>query len=154
MRRCALALTLISLIACPAAAAQRGVTIDPDSPTAKEYALPLDSARRAANGAKAQPSTASPEEESQAPAPLFGEGVGEDPKSPSGKSKRKTGTVTGPGATPDAAPGIDAVVRSAARTPGAPDGGGIGTGLLVIGIAAAVVGTGAGVGLALRRRRS
>jgi hypothetical protein len=131
--------------------AKRGSRPDP----ARHPVIHPDELRRAASGAKARPATASPQKESEAPAPLFGEGVGEDPQSGSAEPRRKGVTGARTDEEPEtSASGIDAVVRSAARTPGTPDGGGIGTGLLVIAIAAAVVGTGAGVGLALRRRGS
>jgi len=38
-----------------ASAAEKGVTIDPGSPSAKEYALPLETARRDANGEQHRP---------------------------------------------------------------------------------------------------
>jgi hypothetical protein len=71
---------LVAGLLAPAAHAQSkpepGVTIDPNSPAAKEYALPVDSARKAAQGKTKKKST-------DKKAPLFGEGV--KPKSSSAK---------------------------------------------------------------------
>lgn len=63
--------------AAPAGARSGAVTVDPDSPSGKEYAIPLESARRAATkGTDDGPGSAS---QGQRSAPLFGEGVGGAP---------------------------------------------------------------------------
>lgn len=53
-----------------AGAVEPGVTVDPGSPSAKEYALPLEAARRDASGESGKP--VAPGERD---APLFGAGV-------------------------------------------------------------------------------
>jgi hypothetical protein len=57
-----------------ALAQEDGVTIDPDSPSGKEYAIPLEQARRNA-GAGGPPARVRPGERS---AELFGAGVGDE----------------------------------------------------------------------------
>ncbi|MEA2320228.1 MAG: hypothetical protein QOD81_78 [Solirubrobacteraceae bacterium] len=83
---------LVAGLLAPAAHAQSepepGVTIDPDSPAAKEYALPVDSARKAAQG------KATKKKSTDKKAPLFGEGV--KPKSSSSK-KSSTSTSSSSG---------------------------------------------------------
>jgi hypothetical protein len=78
---------LVAGLLAPAAHAQSkpepGVTIDPNSPAAKEYALPVDSARKAAQGKTKKKST-------DKKAPLFGEGV--KPKSSSAKKSSSSAT--------------------------------------------------------------
>ncbi len=69
-----IALAAVLVLAGPAQA-QNGVTVDPGSPTGKEYAIPLDAARRdAAPGGDGRRPLAG----RQRDAPLFGEGVGDD----------------------------------------------------------------------------
>ena len=65
---CALAL---AIGASGAEAQGQGVTVDPDSPSGKEYAIPLESARRQADPQRGTPTTAS----RASSAALFGEGV-------------------------------------------------------------------------------
>lgn len=145
----------------PAAAQQGGVVVDPESPTGKEYAIPLDRARRqAAAGRQGAGGIESAPAASTAPAPLFGEGVGpEDPASApqrdgdgevtgaagrDGSGPGGTRSVSGVGADSERRPAAGAATR-----PGAPDGGSsalaflaIGGGVLLIGLLA---------GLAIRR---
>lgn len=67
-----------ALLAGPAAAQDDGVYIDPDSAAAKEYAIPLDSARRAAQpqaGTGGEGAAASTAPAAAPAVPLFGEGV-------------------------------------------------------------------------------
>ena len=66
--RAALILCLAMLVSAVPAAAQEGLHVDPESPAGKEYALPLDSARREAQGKGAAGKTSGK-------APLFGEGI-------------------------------------------------------------------------------
>lgn len=65
-------LTMIFVLAiAPSALAQEdGVTLDPGAPSAKEYALPLESARRDLSGAGD-----APVRQGARGAPMFGEGV-------------------------------------------------------------------------------
>jgi hypothetical protein len=80
-RRTIVAVTLaamgLSCIATPARA-QDGVTVDPNSPSGKEYALPLEDARRQASGTDSSPSPAgtTPNPSAAAtPPPAFGAGI-------------------------------------------------------------------------------
>jgi hypothetical protein len=136
------------------AAAQ--VVIDPDSPSAKEYAIPLESERRQADPA-VQPQDGVVHGERSSP--LFGEGI-----EPAGREKRSdsaSGSDASGGSDGTAAPAASGdsprrtaqpeVVRIAASSPGAPDGG-IGTALTVAGVALAVLLIGGGAGLLARRR--
>jgi hypothetical protein len=79
-RRLIAAAAVMATVPTPAAAQ---VHVDHNSPSGKEYAIPLESARRdAATGAngsgdlQAQTGDAT----SSAPAPLFGQGIGDSPK--------------------------------------------------------------------------
>lgn len=64
-----------------------GVVVDPDSPAGKEYALPLESARRDAGGGGGPDSSA---------APLFGAGIS---RSTSDHSAARSGSATQRGRT-------------------------------------------------------
>jgi len=79
-----------ALLTAPSAlAAEPGVTIDPGSPSAKEYALPVDSARRDASGQPAKAVTPGARD-----APLFGEGIKPDKR---GSGGRVEGSSVGKG---------------------------------------------------------
>jgi len=149
--------TVLTLLAA-ATAAPAQVVIDPDSPSAKEYAIPLENERR-----QADPDTAVEDGVTQGErsSPLFGEGIEAPAREGGGEAEGKsrsssssgedrtdgggnTGATTGSEDTP-------AVVRAATSDPGAPDGG-IGTTLAIAGVALAVVAVGGGAGLLLRRR--
>jgi hypothetical protein len=157
------ALALLMLVA---ASAPAQVFIDPDSPSAKEYAIPLERERRQADpdvapgggvvqgdrssplfGAGIEPGEASSGgSDSAAQSPS---GAGRGGAEPNGAARSGSGAVGGArdataGDPPDA-------VRAAAANPGAPDGG-IGTPLLIAGIAAAVLAIGGAAGFLLRRR--
>jgi hypothetical protein len=174
---------IAALVGCctvlPAAAAQAqsgpGVTVDPGSPSAKEYGIPLEDARR-----KADPSGSASHHVVQGSrkSPLFGEGVspggqqnpagsagggsaargsargGSADSSSAGGARRRqrrgspaAGSVSAGAVKPRRAPA--AVVDAAAR-PGAPSGGS--STALFVGIGALVLGLGALGGLVLRRR--
>lgn len=72
MRRAKLAL-LVLLAAAPGstAQAQDEIFVDPESPAGKEYAIPLDRARREASGV----GSSSPRGDSTRPGSLFGAGI-------------------------------------------------------------------------------
>lgn len=159
------------LAAAPSAAAQ--VVIDPDSPSAKEYAIPLENERR-----QADPESTTGDEVTQGErsSPLFGAGIddvdptpqpsgsagaprdGDDADGGEGGDGRDAGGGgagggAGGGGT-QGAPGPDRtpeVVRAATANPGAPDAG-IGAPLTIGSLALAVVVLGGGVGILLRRR--
>jgi len=133
----------------PTALAQEpGVTIDPDSPSAKEYEIPLERARRSAQPAR---DPRAPVQQVQRAAPLFGAGI-----TPAAGAQRDGRTRRAPRAASPAArerkrAELPAVVRVAVANPGAPDGG-TGTSVFVIAAAALALGAGAGVGALARRR--
>jgi hypothetical protein len=135
-----------------ASAQEEGVVVDPDSPAGKEYAVPLESARRQGSGG----------EQGSGGTTRFGEGISQPTTPPAG---------AGPGATPDrdgnrsqrrerrrrAQPEDE---LSSGPTAGASDGGGGGGGdddsataatLLTGGIALAVLLIGGAVALIVRR---
>jgi hypothetical protein len=151
--RVATILTGLTLAAPAGASAQDGVFVDPDSPSGKEYAIPLESARRqadpAAGGGRIAPGR---RDES----PLFGEGVdepiagargtGKDASRGSGKPRPGRAKEESDGGGPPA----PATVRAAASRPGAPDGG-LGSTLTIVGGGILVLLIGGGAGLLLRR---
>ncbi len=143
----------VVVVAAPAAAQDPGVFIDPESPTAKEYALPLENERRLAD-----PSTPSDAAIPQGRhvSPAFGEGIrgGSDRSASGGNSA--PGTAGGESASSggsDADRAAAATVRAATANPGAP-GGDVGDTLVIAGVALAVLVLAAGAGLVLRRRRA
>lgn len=77
-RRIVAASIALALGTTATAAAQDDVFVDPDSPTGKEYAIPLEEARRNA-GASGPPDRIRPGERS---AELFGAGVGDGQEPP------------------------------------------------------------------------
>lgn len=138
------------------AQAQEGVFVDPDSPSGKEYAVPLEAARRQADPKASKAQRVAPGRRDQAP--LFGEGIDAgDPAAGAGRasggtkaSRRKRPRETRASPARKAAP---ATVRAAVSRPGAPDGG-LGTTLMIAGGAAVVLLAGGLGGLALRRSRT
>lgn len=87
MRRNLIALAAAGIVfGTPSMPANAQVFIDPDSPTAKEYAIPLEGARQdAASGSGDD----LPIEQGERSAPLFGEGV--EAQKESAKSTRRNG---------------------------------------------------------------
>jgi hypothetical protein len=153
-------------VASPAAAQVPGLVIEPDSPSAKEYALPFENERRMADPATPVDAPVSAGERSS---PAFGAGVTAD--EPDGAATAREGSTNpagggdaggggGQGSGGDGAgevapvprtdAGVEETVRAATAEPGAP--GGAGSTLSVIGIALAVLLAAGGAGLALRRR--
>ncbi len=148
---------LLMLCACAllapaaAAAAQDEIFVDPGSPSGKEYALPIDSARRQA--ARDAGSTSSKK------APLFGEGVDtrDAGSAAGGGGGSDAGGSSGDGAAPrggkagtprsDADGGSPVTTRAQAASPD----GGLGT-VAFVGAGAAVLLLGGAIGLMLRRR--
>lgn len=144
LKRLLVMLCAFSVIAPAAAAQDDGVTVDPGSPTGKEYALPVDRARQQAASPKA--SRTDPQR-----TPLFGEGVGDDAQLsdvPTKKARARTGGGAAPSDEADGGAAIEP--RRPRELAAAPQGG--------VGFAAAIAG-GAGIllvggllGLWLRRR--
>lgn len=80
-----------SLPAVPAAWAQDGIIVDPDSAPAKEYALPLNAAREQATGEEPSPERAAAAVqagEAPPPPPAFGAGV--EPQQPRRARPKRT----------------------------------------------------------------
>lgn len=139
---------LIALAAFPSTAlAQTGVHVDPESPAGKEYAIPLEQARREAggtDGGAARPG---------AQAPLFGQGIGDSSTSagsaggdPSAAGRGDAGQAgAGAGGSPAAAPETSKSAAVAAAV-----GGGSSTALTAA-IIGAVLLAAALAGVALRR---
>lgn len=127
-----------------ATAQQEGVFVDPDSPAGKEYALPLDTARREAQGGGGSPAAGA-----DAPA-LFGEGI--SPRSSAqrdgagpGKSGSTNGTSSGERDRSGAAEASQAVAKAVAQR-----SGGLSAGWLTILIAAGVLLAGITIGVSVR----
>jgi hypothetical protein len=149
MRRGLLLLVCGLAVTAPVASAQGDeVFVDPDSPSGKEYELPVNSAR--------QRGAADAQQRDPAAAPLFGEGVDGDGASTSApqrsRARAAASRATSKAAASDARSARASAELAAERKAqaAAPDGAG---GL------AAIVGVGAGVlllgglaGLFLRRR--
>ncbi len=155
------------LAAAPAVPAQTkpepGVTVDPGSPSGKEYALPFDRARKdaapAASGRRGNSSSGG-----DATTALFGAGVSRDRAATAARADGRGGTQGGggnggAGREGDTAPGSStsgstparsaAVTRASASTLGA----GLGQTAAIVGIALGVLLLGGGAGFALRRRQ-
>ena len=141
------------LLAAPAVAQEDGVFVDPDSPAGKEYAIPLEEARRHGAGGGA-PGTGQP---------LFGAGIerGTSPAETSsakggaggsvsggGSGKARGNGTNGNGGSSEASEGGQAVQRSAAIKAAA---GGSSDGLITAAIVALVLAAGLLAGVALRR---
>jgi hypothetical protein len=151
-------LTVLTVMAVLAAtgSARGQVVIDPDSPSAKEYAIPLEDERRQADPAQAPDAGINQGERAS---PLFGEGIepraenGPDTSGKGGESKPQGGggqdKAEEPG-TPSSERTPE-IVRAAAADPGAPDGG-LGTPAVIGGVALAVLLVGGLAGLLVRRQ--
>ena len=99
----------------------QGVHVDPDSPAGKEYALPLDQARRDAGGGLADGKSRGAHR-----APLFGAGISSEGGSSGGGGASTGGgerATAGSGATAGARSGASATPRDRAEN-GAQSGGG------------------------------
>jgi hypothetical protein len=147
-------------LAPPVLALEPGVQIDPGSPAAKEYVLPVGQARRtgsAREGARSSPAQESAEAASE---PLFGTGI-TPPASGGGGSR---GGPTPPGSSSAAADRSTHAARSATRTQPLPvlvqrvasghgsSGGGSSDVVLLAG-GVAVLALGAFAGVVLRHSR-
>jgi hypothetical protein len=154
--------------AAPALAQDDGVYIDPDSPSAKEYSIPLESERRQADpGHDPQAGTVQGERSS----PIFGAGIvsgraaagattaraggAETPRaerSAADDDKNGRGTGARSRQSKQIARGSDAEVLQAATSNPGPPAGGLGVPLTIGGVAIGVLLLGGLVGLLLRRR--
>jgi len=159
-RICFAALGLALVAPVPAAAQSDGVFVDPDSPTAKQYAIPLESARRQADpggdGRLAPPGARPPG--TGAP-PLFGDGIVATSSARRGSSSGNPGGATrgtkrdSSSSSPSTAGSTDSSspVEAAVTNPGAPSSG-IESTLLIAAGAALVLLIGGLAGFVLRRR--
>jgi hypothetical protein len=144
----------LTVIAPVASAQDDQVFVDPDSPSGKEYELPVNSARQQGAADDKRDRAAPPQE-----APLFGEGVerratpaparAPQPSRPRSSSTRKRSSEDVASATHTARAGADVTADRKAQA-AAPEGdgglaaiGGVGAGVLLLGGLA---------GLFLRRR--
>jgi len=149
-----LALTWPALSATAVAQLEDGVHVDPDSAPAKEYALPLDSARGAAGTSV---SGESPKTPAGAPAPAFGSGI--TPKADSttsgsrssGRSTRPNANRSGSGSGTSTSTDETAADRT---VPTGAEGAGGNPILYSLGGVLAVLVAGGLVALTLRRRQS
>jgi hypothetical protein len=164
MSRRALSLAVLSLALVPGSAAAQsspepGVHVDPNSPSHKEYAIPLDEARGNATPsgarAKAPASTAQPPATTTETAPLFGAGITPDHAKSKGKPRKAAAKdqtsapaddSSNTSSTKDAA-----AIAAASRTGGGGDGGGLAG---PIGLGVLVLVLGGGLGFLVRRRSS
>lgn len=153
----------IATLCLPApAVAQDGVFVDPDSPSGKEYQIPLESVRRQADPATRAGAKVAPGQRS---APLFGEGI--DPEAASsgaagpgggaggaapGSRGSSASTGAGTGSGGGSASAADAIAAARSQ-PGAPAGGTDST-FVILGGAMLVLLAGSAAGLALRRSDS
>lgn len=135
----------------PAAALEPGVHIDPGSPAAKEYALPVTQARRTGADGGSGASAAARGESSET---LFGAGI--EPRRPGGSSNARAprSATDAAGAASPAATGTTAalpvVVQHAADTSADPGGSSL---LVLLAGAVAVLALGWFGGIVLRRSR-
>ncbi len=171
LRVLSLLLTTLLAIGVPApspASAQQNdeVFVDPDSPAKKEYALPIDQARRNADPNRRP---GAPIRKGAPAAPLFGAGIGsrsggDDPADGANAAGDGRGSGSrGAGRSRGAPRGGDVRAAGGSGLPrgeevarlarmGPPDAGG--TMLLVGGAGGAILLTGIAAGLLLRRRRA
>jgi hypothetical protein len=76
-----------AVLGASAAPAPAQVFVDPGSPSGKEYAIPLESARR--NAANEGGDKSAPVAQGERSAPLFGAGIGDDRPSASGNDPQQ-----------------------------------------------------------------
>jgi hypothetical protein len=122
-----------------------GVHVDPKTPAGKEYALPLDSARRDAAGGADTGSTSGA-------APLFGAGISRRDAQGTGKGgqKRSANGTEDNGAATDGETSSSKTVAAAVAKNGTGLSGGLLTGLIALGVLL----IGGIVGLSLRALRA
>jgi hypothetical protein len=143
----------MSLIAAvPVSAQNHGVFVDPDSPSGKEYALPLDAARRQADPRRDPAARVRTNSRSTA---LFGQGVvspisGHARAAVDARKKNRSNPARHAPVSTDSLEDREAV-RLATIRPGAPDGN-AGTKLLIAAVALLVLAVGGVAGYATRRR--
>jgi|SRR5829696_7351368 len=141
----ALTVMLVAAFAAPPAAAQEdGVFVDPDSPAGKEYAIPLDEARREAAGGGGA---------GRAGQPLFGAGIERAGRSDSGGQDASGNEPADPDGRRSRRSNSDETIEPSSRSVVAVEAA-AGTGsdaLPTAGIAAAVLAAGLLAGFGLRK---
>lgn len=150
-----LALVMVCVPSSPAFGQEDGVTVDPDSPSGKEYALPLEDARRRA-GSRGKGKRRSGQ------SPLFGAGVGasgagrtsgsrsrdtEEPAGGSSRGRRNSREKPGSAGASARSPDTERIISRSGTVPS----GGM-TPLSYVGAALLLLGVGVGVGVVLKRR--
>ena len=151
LRGLLLLLSALALMAPAAVAQDDEIFVDPGSPSGKEYALPVESARQqAAKEAQGRSPGARP-------APLFGQGVDDRATADAGGASSGAGSGSGSakgsgaGAGSDADGGTPAASAATLKAQAAAPDGGIGL-AAVIGVGAGVLLLGGAIGVLLRRR--
>jgi hypothetical protein len=146
-------------LASPAHAQDPDVIVDPESPSAKEYAIPLERARMEAAGATtATRATRRRDGGKRRASPLFGVGVGEGdppagdamPSAARSRKSRRAAALSRPGASEHAAPNPAPTPRI--RALAAPPDSDTSDAILIGAGGGAVLLMGALLGVALRRR--
>ncbi len=144
------------LWASPVAAQEPGVHVDPNSPAGKEYAIPIDQARRQADGGSSAKGSHGP----SGSAALFGAGISARGGRSAGGSSGTRGTGDSAGSSKGGADGsvksggaVSQGVKGASARPAvaASTGSGSNATLLTAGLVAAVLLAGALLGLVLHR---
>jgi hypothetical protein len=129
--------------------------IDPGSPSGKEYAIPLESARRDAAGTKGDV------QQGERSAPLFGAGVGDSDDNGSGGTPESSGghkqkSSRGPGSTTSAGSGdggtVNDAIRSTQPVRATVPQGGLGSSASIAAVALSVLLLGGVIGSIARRR--
>jgi hypothetical protein len=136
------ALGALLLLGAPgtASAQERGVHVDPGSPAGKEYAIPIERARREASGGTKLTTSAAPTQ--TAAVPLFGQGIKPAPKHHK-RNKAAKGKPAKPAEPVSLAPtaAVDAALAKPSTTAWS------------VGVPAAIIAVGAVMAAGLRRRR-
>jgi hypothetical protein len=138
------------------------VFVDPDSPTGKQYQLPLESARRQADpGSDGRTAPPGARPTGTGAAALFGEGIASARRAGKGSDTGRSGGKAKPSGTTGGSNGSSAsttldspsssTLQSAVSHPGAPSGG-IGSTLLIAAGGGLVLLIGGLAGFVIRRR--
>lgn len=160
-----LALSLCAGLPAASASAQNGVTFDSDSPTGKEYAVPLTSAREeASSGRDDAPAPSSSGTGTTSSAPLFGEGIGDDASGRSSDSPKSSGGGKSQASTRRSDDELAARGKGSSQVDRALDStrpvaatvpqGGVGSTLTILAVAVSVLLLGGVIGSVARRRSS
>ena len=147
-----LALALLGGAPAVAPAAEPGVIVDPGSPAAKEYAIPLEKARQDAGGGSSSKSSGQSSDGQAQHAQPFGEGISSGSQSSTPKTsrpaKRKAPTRTRRARQTPPRPPVPPAAAEDTSLASASAGSGTGW---TLGIVFGVLVLGAGLGITLRR---